>query len=250
MRILIVNDDGYTSPGIRLLASALSNEHEVMVVAPIKCNSGMAHAMTFNKNIYLKKINIEENKYGCYSLTGTPADCVKLGTELMTSNPPDIIISGINNEPNIGTTLVYSGTAHAAMEASVLGYKSISLSSNPTCDEDFEYVVNYFKEHLELYLSLCSNEYTLNVNINNPHVGNIEHKVTPLGVRLYSDIYLVSEEDENGVPHKLIGNPLPVNNVEDCDVTWFEKGYATITPLTSDHTLFSKINDLKKVVNK
>ena len=250
MRILIVNDDGYTSIGIRNLAKELSKSHEVTVIAPLKCNSGMAHAMTFGKPIYLKKISNPNENYDCYSVSGTPADCVKLGTELMVPNPPDLIISGINNEPNIGTTIVYSGTANAAMEATILGYKAIAVSGNPTCDEDFDYIINYFIEHLDYYLSLCSVEYALNVNINNEKIGNIAHKLTPIGVRIFSDIYLVGEGDENGIPHKLVGNPLPIANVEDCDVTWYQKGYATITPLTSDNTMFTALKILKRKVNE
>lgn len=249
MKILIVNDDGYTSPGIRKLAKMLSEKHEIIVVAPHKCNSGMAHAMNFYKNIYIKKIETEEGEnYKCYSVTGTPADCVKLGTELMSSNPPDLIISGINNEPNIGTTIVYSGTACAAMEGTLLGYKSIAVSSNPESDEDFDYVVKFFVENLDYYLTLCSTDYALNLNINNERIGNKSHKLATLGIRIYSDIYLVGEEDENGVPHKLIGNPLPVDNHPDCDVVLFESGYATITPLTSDHTMYSAFATLKDKV--
>ena len=249
MKILLVNDDGYTSKGIRGLAKALSlKNHEVTVLAPVKCNSGMAHAMTFYKDLYLKKIENPDENYDCYSFSATPADCVKLGTELMASNPPDLVISGINNEPNIGTTIVYSGTAAAAMEGSILGFKSIAVSGNPENDDDFDYIIKFFVDNLDYYLSLCSLDYALNININNQKIGNLGHKITPIGVRIYSDIYLVGEGNEHGIPHKLVGNPLPVENVPDCDVSWFEKGYATITPLTSDHTSFTALESLKKMV--
>ncbi len=249
MRILIVNDDGYTSIGIRNLAKALAVKHEIVVIAPHKCNSGMAHAMTFGKPIFLKEIaTLEDENYKCYSLSGTPADCVKLGTELMKSNPPDIVISGINNEPNIGTTVVYSGTANSAMEATILGYLSIAVSANPEKDEDFDYIIKYFVDNFDFYYSLCSKNYALNVNINNERIGNVGHKITPLGVRDYADIYLVGEENENGIPHKLVGNPLVVDNHPDSDVAWYESGYATITPLTSNHTMFSALDGLKNKV--
>ena len=249
MKILLVNDDGYTSKGIRGLAKALSlKNHEVTVLALVKCNSGMAHAMTFYKDLYLKKIENPDENYDCYSFSATPADCVKLGTELMASNPPDLVISGINNEPNIGTTIVYSGTAAAAMEGSLLGFKSIAVSGNPENDDDFDYIIKFFVDNLDYYLSLCSLDYALNININNQKIGNLGHKITPIGVRIYSDIYLVGEGNEHGIPHKLVGNPLPVENVPDCDVSWFEKGYATITPLTSDHTSFTALESLKKMV--
>ena len=77
MKILLVNDDGYTSKGIRGLAKELSINHDVTVIAPIKCNSGMAHAMTFYKDLYLKKIENDGENYDCYSFSATPADCVK-----------------------------------------------------------------------------------------------------------------------------------------------------------------------------
>ena len=248
MKILLVNDDGYTSKGIRGLAQALSLNHEVTVVAPVICNSGKAHAMTFYKDLYLKKIENNGENYDCYSFSATPADCVKIGVELMSSNPPDLIISGINNEPNIGTTIVYSGTAAAAMEGSLLGFKAIAVSGNPEDEDDFDYIIKYFVENLDYYLTLCSTDYALNVNVNNQKIGNVSHKIAPLGVRIYSDYYIVGEANEQGVPYKLVGEPLPVENVPDCDVSWFEKGYATITPLTSDHTSFTALDKIRKMV--
>ena len=88
----------------------------------------------------------------------------------------------------------------------------------------------------------------MNVNVNNQKIGNVSHKIAPLGVRIYSDYYIVGEANEQGVPYKLVGEPLPVENVPDCDVSWFEKGYATITPLTSDHTSFTALDKIRKMV--
>lgn len=251
MRILIANDDGYTSQGIKKLAKALAKKHEVVVFAPIKCNSGMAHAMTFGKPIYLKEIDIPaEDNYKCYSVTGTPADCVKLGTEIMANNPPEIIISGINTEPNIGTTVVYSGTASAAMEGTVLGYNSIAVSANPESDDDFDYITQFFVDNFDYYCSLCSKNYSINININNERIGNKGHKLAHLGIREYSDRYLVGEETEEGIPHILVGEPLIQENHPHSDVVYYESGYATITPLTSDHTMFSAFDILKEKMDK
>lgn len=247
MKILLVNDDGYKSHGIVKLATALSAEHEVVVVAPVKCMSGMAHAMTFGKPVYLKKI--EKYPYECYSLSGTPADCVKLGTEFLKKKP-DLVISGINTEPNIGTTVVYSGTAGAAMEASLLGYRGMAVSSNPATESDYDYAVDFFIKHLDYYLSLSSTEYALNININNPSVGNKAHKIVPIGVRKFTDIYIVGESDESGLEHTLVGNPIPVENAEFSDVSAFESGYATITPLSSDHTDSEALNALNRKADK
>lgn len=241
MKILLVNDDGYKAHGIVKLATALSKEHEVVVIAPVKCMSGMAHAMTFGKPVYLKKI--EKYPYECYSLSGTPADCVKLGSEFLKKKP-DLVISGINTEPNIGTTVVYSGTAAAAMEASLLGYRAMAVSSNPESEADYDYAVSFFLEHFDYYLSLTSTEYALNININNASVGNKAHKIVPIGIRKFTDIYIVGDMDESGLEHTLVGNPIPVENSEFSDVAAFDSGYATITPLTSDHTCFGVMERL------
>lgn len=241
MKILLVNDDGYKAHGIVKLATALSKEHEVVVIAPVKCMSGMAHAMTFGKPVYLKKI--EKYPYECYSLSGTPADCVKLGSEFLKKKP-DLVISGINTEPNIGTTVVYSGTAAAAMEASLLGYRAMAVSSNPESEADYDYAVSFFLEHFDYYLSMTSTEYALNININNASVGNKAHKIVPIGIRKFTDIYIVGDMDESGLEHTLVGNPIPVENSEFSDVAAFDSGYATITPLTSDHTCFGVMERL------
>lgn len=242
MRILLVNDDGYASYGIRRLAERLAEKHDVTVIAPVRCNSGMAHAMTFGKPIFLKRI--ENYPTECYSLTGTPADCVKLGLEYLKERP-ELVISGVNTEPNIGTTVVYSGTAAAAMEAALDGVKAMAVSANPETESDFDGVIEFFLAHFEMYLGMCSEKYALNININNHRIGNKAHKIVALGRRLFTDIYLVGDVDEKGVPHTLVGNPLEVENDVESDVYAYSEGYATITPLSSDHTDFVSLEALK-----
>ena len=212
MRILMVNDDGYASYGIKRLAERLSAEHEVTVIAPAKCNSGMAHAMTFGKPIFLKKI--EKYPTECYSLSGTPADCVKFGMEFIKEKI-DLVISGINTEPNIGTTVVYSGTAAAAMEASLYKVKAIAVSANPEKESDYK-----------------------------------GHKFVSIGKRPFTDIYLVGESNEQGISHTLVGDPIEVENSVDSDVYAYSEGYATITPLTSDHTDYNVLKAWKTEAEK
>lgn len=234
MHILLVNDDGYNSAGIVLLAKALSKTNRITVVAPHKCNSGMSHATTFNKNIYVEEITIFP--YLCYSITGTPSDCVKIGLEILSGDRPDLVISGVNTDYNIGTDVVYSGTANAALEATLNGIPAIAVSTKISKEEDFEYVVNYFVNNFCFYNQLVSKEYAINININTESIGNISHKITPLGKRNFCDIYLIDNYSPKGVSYTLIGNPIKVVNNDDCDVEWIFKGYATITPLSVDLT--------------
>lgn len=248
MNILLVNDDGYKAAGIRRLAECLSAEHKVTIVAPLRCSSGMSHAMTFNRAISLQKI--ENDKYACYAISGTPADCVKVGLSLMSDSPPDIVISGINNQANLGTDIAYSGTASAAMEASLEGYKAIAVSSEVGSDEDFDYICKYFIDNFALYLELVSIEYCISININPPNIGNIDHKIVSLGVRKFCDIYLIRKSDNGLYSYTLIGHPINIENREDTDVYWYNQGYTTITPLFSDVSAKAKIPHLKKILKE
>jgi len=245
MRILIVNDDGYTSPGIVKLATALHGTHEVNVVAPKICYSGYSHAMTFHKPIYVKQIT--DYIYPCLSVVGTPADCVKFGLEAFGGKWPDLILSGINNTPNIGTDVVYSGTVNAAVEGALNGVKSIALSGDIEKDEDFDYIVDYFIKHLDYYMQLVEPAMPISVNINGPAIGNKGHKICPLGVRKFSDLYIAGGEDERGQQHTLVGEPLILGNEIDCDVEWLKKGYATVTPIEYEMTDFARIAKLKNI---
>lgn len=244
MHILVVNDDGYNAPGLVKLATALSKKNKVTVIAPHKCNSGMAHATSFNKPIYIQEIN--NFPYVCYSLTGTPADCVKIGIEMFSGNKPDLIVSGINNDYNIGTDVVYSGTLNAALEATLNAIPAIAVSTNVDDDMGFEYVVSFFMSHFSYYLKLTSKEYAINININNEKIGNSDHKITPLGKRNFCDIYLIDPYSTKGISYTLIGNPIDVQNNFDCDVEWIKRGFATITPITSDKTSYSAVTILSK----
>ncbi|NLT18911.1 MAG: 5'-nucleotidase SurE [Firmicutes bacterium ADurb.Bin080] len=243
MHILLVNDDGYLCPGIVKLAYALKNDHVITVIAPHKCNSGMAHATSFNKPIFIQEIN--DFPYECYSITGTPADCVKIGLEMLSGNRPDLVISGINTDYNIGTDVVYSGTSNAALEATINRIPAIAVSTKVD-NEGFQYVVDYFISNFAYFFSLISSEYALNININRRSIGNTGNVITQLGKRIFSDIYLIDPYSTKGISYTLIGNPIPVNNIDDCDVEWIKKGYTTITPITPDKTDYKNISLLKK----
>jgi 5'-nucleotidase len=125
MRVLITNDDGIDSPGIAALVDALASEHEVVVVAPSGNRSGVSHAITADEAITLERQH--DSGVLSYSCSGTPADCVFLGsTELATS--PQLVVSGINHGPNLADDVYYSGTVAGAVEASLLGIPALAVS--------------------------------------------------------------------------------------------------------------------------
>ena len=126
MRVLIVNDDGIDSVGIRVLADVFRRDNEVMVVAPMNQRSGFSHSITIGSEIdYVKA----EREYTAYAISGTPADCTKIGVLYFNDGAPfELVLSGINNGSNLGTDILYSGTVAAATEGATHGIPSIAIS--------------------------------------------------------------------------------------------------------------------------
>ncbi|WP_022663719.1 5'/3'-nucleotidase SurE [Desulfospira joergensenii] len=127
MRILLTNDDGYKAPGIQALYKALTEDHEVVLIAPDTEKSAVSHGITLNSPLRIKKVDLESSGKG-YAVTGTPADCVKLGLFEIFETPPDLVISGINAGGNLGIDINYSGTASAAREGVLNGLPGMAVS--------------------------------------------------------------------------------------------------------------------------
>src|ERR1700761_5126798 len=126
--ILITNDDGITSPGIKALVEAVRDLGTVIVVAPDSPQSGMGHAITIGNPLRLNKVSVFDG-IESYQCSGTPVDCVKLARDKILHRKPDICVSGINHGANHSINVIYSGTMSAAMEAAIEGVPSIGFSS-------------------------------------------------------------------------------------------------------------------------
>jgi 5'-nucleotidase len=124
MRILLVNDDGIESPGLDALRGSLT-DHEIWVVAPESERSGASHALTLSDPIRTRQVAER-----AFAVRGTPADCILIALQHMFTEPPDLVISGINRGANAGADLIYSGTAAAARQAVILGIPGIAVSLN------------------------------------------------------------------------------------------------------------------------
>lgn len=126
--ILLVNDDGIASPGLRALYRALraTTRQPVLVVAPASERSGMSHAITIDRGLAAAP-RMEEGFFG-FAVDGTPTDCTKLALDRICGEPPRLVVSGINDGPNAGRSLFYSGTLGAAMEAAVEGLPAMAVS--------------------------------------------------------------------------------------------------------------------------
>lgn len=161
MRILVTNDDGYDAAGIRALAKALSADNEVWVVAPSSNRSGVSHGITMLDPITFKMEGERE-----FSCSGLPVDCAINGAQALMPSPPDVVVSGINCGANLGTDLVYSGTAAAARQASFGGTPAIAVSLVPddAGSYDYEPLARFVAQNLETLISLAAVDVFVNIN--------------------------------------------------------------------------------------
>jgi 5'-nucleotidase len=228
MRILISNDDGIYSPGIRALARVAADFGEVRVVAPDVEQSSMGHAITATRPLTVKRTPLDG--IDGYRVNGTPADCVALGAHQWGS--VDLVLSGINLGPNLGNACWHSGTLSAARQAALLGLRGIAFST-PVHDEepDFSALAPFVTRTLEMLIAvpaLCL------VNVNLPE--------RPRGIRWtrqsvrHYDGQVVPGEDPMGRRHYWF-TVRPVEEVEEGTDRWaVREGYVSITPLRLDLT--------------
>lgn len=247
MNILITNDDGIRADGIKELAKELAKTHNIYVVAPETQKSATGHAITIHDPIMINNEYIDDN-ICAYSISGTPADCVKIGIEALFKDINiDMVISGINNGPNLGTDVIYSGTVSAAIEGFIQNKPSIAFSLNEfnVSKEIYRQVskyaskiVNDIKDKLDIL-----NDCILNVNIPNKEVKGT--KITRLGERKYENS-LEERVSPYGKRYFWIGGKVKELKQEpNSDITAIEEGYITITPINIDMTNNKKIEILK-----
>lgn len=247
MRILIVNDDGIWAPGIKVLAEVLKSKHDILVVAPENEMSGNSHAISFFKEIYSRKIDLGIG-VDAYAISGTPVDCVRYGYHFLAKENIDLVVSGINNLPNIGTDTIYSGTVNAALEGALLDLQAIAVSTVAFSEEEFYYSANFILENLGKLTSKLFPAGTIaNVNVPAGEDEDIQGvKITPLGIARYSDRYK-EIKTENSTAYMLVGTPVRAEeNPLDCDVELFAKGYITITPMSVQMTNLDALSKLKE----
>jgi len=242
INVLLSNDDGANAPGITVLAEALSQEHQVTVVAPHKNRSGSSSALTLDRPIRCFQL---EN--GFYSVTGTPCDCVHLGSHRIMAQKPDIVIAGINRGANLGDDVLYSGTVAAAMEGRSMGFPAIAVS---LASRECNHYATAAKvmSRLMVRLKAFSLESNIILNVNVPDVPFEEisgYRLTRLGCRHRADT-IVPAEDPRGQPVYWLGPPSEPQDVgEGTDFDAVAQGYVSITPLVVDFTAYQSFNSVK-----
>jgi 5'-nucleotidase len=247
MLILITNDDGIAAEGIKALAQSLKSIARVVVVAPERERSAVGHAITMHKPLRAKRVTYYGDGIHAWSVNGTPSDCVKLGIEVLAKERPDLVFSGINRGPNLGTDVLYSGTVSAAIEAVMMGVPSAALSLASYEYGDYSsaskfavsLALNMFKEGIP-------EDTLLNVNIPGVSEGKINGvRITKLGSRRYKNSFQARLDPHGQEYYWMSGEAVDENNDSDCDINLISENYITITPIHFELTRFNYIEILK-----
>ncbi len=251
MRVFITNDDGVYAPGIASLTAAFSEAGYLpLVVAPDRERSSVGHAITLTRPLKLAPLEIGSYPEGIdvYCCDGTPSDCVVLGTDQLLPQA-DFVISGINNGPNLGDDLTYSGTVSAAMEGSILGYPSIAVSLNCLRDDKERHYSGAAQIVVSLVRWLAENPapqgIVLNVNVPNLPPSLIKGvKITHKGVRVYAD-KVTKLQDPSGRNYYWVAGRPEDDLVEGSDVWAVAHGYVSVTPIHMDMTHYDTLEVMR-----
>ena len=251
MKILISNDDGILSNGIRALIEALSPCHDVYVVAPDRERSAAGHSLTLHTPLRVEEVDAKYGAKRCWMTTGTPGDCVKLAINaiLNEDEKPDLVISGINHGPNLGADILYSGTVSCAMEGAMMGYPSIatSLASMKNEPEDFAFAANFIAELLNKLDRYKIPAHTiLNINIPGLEKDDIAGiAITELGSRMFTDDYEKRVDPRGKVYYWMAGEL--INEPEDAstDIAAVRNNMISITPVTYEMTRTNIMQELE-----
>ncbi|MEM6967099.1 MAG: 5'/3'-nucleotidase SurE [Bacteroidota bacterium] len=242
--ILVTNDDGITSKGIRTLVEIAQKIGEVVVVAPDSPQSGMGHAVTIHDPLRLKKVQIFDGVES-YECSGTPVDCVKLAKYVvLKGRTPDLCVSGINHGSNVAINILYSGTMSAAMEASLEGINSIGFSLlDFRPNANFEPGKKWIEQLIRTVLKNgLQGGKLLNVNIPNIPAEEIKG----LKVCRQSNSRWVEDFQENTDPmgqkyYWLTGTFVTKDKGDDTDVWALENGYISVVPSSHDLTDYDSV---------
>ena len=245
-RILVTNDDGYTSIGIIKLYNILKNSYHVTVIAPRENSSAIAHSITLNKEVIFR---YEEN--GFISVRGTPTDCVYLGLKDFLKEMPDLVISGINLGYNMGENITYSGTVAAAIEGALFTVPSIAVSVTSDGKIDFDIVERILPDLVEKTLKIKNDKILLNINFPNLPFSKCKGiKITRIGSGNYENNIVREDFSASEIIYKNFTGTYRHKELKDSDHVAVNTGNVSITPLIVDWTDHKRLKDFKKVFEK
>jgi 5'-nucleotidase len=227
--VLLSNDDGYRSPGIRSLRDALATVADVVVCAPETEQSATSHSLTLSR-----PLRLYPRGESIFSIDGTPADCVYValhsGTKILPRRP-DLVVSGLNHGLNLGTDVFYSGTVAAAREGALRGLPALAVSASR--DTDMPAAAAVTRTLASGMLAEAAPGAVL-LNVNFPPGRAWPIRRTSLGARVYRDT-VEYRHDPRGGEYLWVGGPGAEHRpMEGSDTDAYDAGVVSVTPLLLD----------------
>lgn len=247
MRILITNDDGIYSEGIMALYVRLSRVGDVTVVAPDSEKSAVGHGITMAEPLRVKRAYRRKRFFG-HAVSGTPADCVKIGVMSLMKKKPHVVVSGINLGPNVGFSALYSGTVSGATEGAILGIPSVALSLGTFSDPDFSAAARFAgKIVLKIGREGLPRGIFLSVNVPSRPIKRIKGvAITSQGISPMIEHFDRRVDPRKHTYYWLTGEALNMKGAKESDSLSLQRGWITVTPLHYDLTRHDFIRALRE----
>ncbi len=240
--IVLTNDDGIDALGLKDLFAATRTLGKIFVVAPATNQSAASHSFSLRKPIV-----VERRKPGWYAVAGTPTDCILIAHHGIFRKSIDLVISGINDNPNLGDDVLYSGTVAAAIEAALLGIPAIALSYL-CAGENLSAVTRLLHTLVPLLLDgLLPRKCLLNINIPGGEVKGV--RVTRLGHRIYRDMAIRRRMPDGGLCYTIDGE-MDFKATRGSDFEAVYAGFISVTPLHLDMTHHYEVRRLERAFKR
>ena len=247
MKILLTNDDGIHAPGLWALHKRLAPRHSVTVVAPDREQSAVGHGISLHNPLRASRVCANGACTG-YAVSGTPADCIKMGITEILQGLPDLVVAGINPGANVGVNVNYSGTVAAAREAALYGIPALAVSVQG--GETFHYdEIAGFMEDLVVKVGRRSLPFgtVLNVNFPNRPLKDIHGvRVSSQDITRLTETFIKRRDPRNRTYYWTGGDSAVTSDDPGSDGRALELNCISITPLKCDMTDYSMLEELKK----
>lgn len=230
--ILITNDDGVQAAGIRQLWHALKDIADLTIVAPISEQSGVGLSITIRNPIHIHSLSLFDDT-PAWSVSGTPADCVKMALNVILKSPPHLIVSGINRGSNAGRNVLYSGTVGGAIEGAMQEISSVAFSCWDYKEPDYALASTYIPGIIHHLLHHPLPHGTiLNVNFPSKAKGIKGIKLTRQGKEYWKENPDMRHHPAEEHPYYWMGiRRAEFEEREESDISWLEKGYIAAVPV-------------------
>ncbi|MGQ9608996.1 MAG: 5'/3'-nucleotidase SurE [bacterium] len=245
MNILVTNDDGINSKGLRILAETLKKLGVVFIVAPDRQRSGVGLSITLDRPLRCERLDKR-----VFSVNGMPTDCVELAVYKLMETPPDLIVSGINDGQNIGYDIYHSGTVGAAITGTMFGIPSMAVSISIEGSKTGEV---WYDSAAQITLALASlildrklpNGTLLNVNVPNMPLFEIDGIEVTRHCNATYDIEIHNRLDPRGKEYYWVGGVFQkCNDRSNTDLEALNNGRVSVTPLRLDLTDYIMMREL------